>query len=390
MKNFITITLLFLSLLGFSQTKTIINKNYTYVVDSAGKIEKVDSTVTSTKVLPTVITLPAVHDTIIKTVTKDTCLPAVTPNKPPVSDAGSDKTITLPVNTVTLVGSGSDADGKIAGYVWTKISGPSTFSISGNTSATATLSNLVQGIYTFRLTVIDDDGDTGSDDLNIVVNAAAVPPVSYGTLIYSNGFNSISDIDPYGNGQWGTDAKANHLSTTVYKDGPGSFKSAPTGTVSAGYRSEVQFPSSLTPTEGVIEYDVMYITIVPNDNHTAQFHPNTSGGSAAPGLWTVGGKFMWRNWTTDGKNTDHPTNITIETNVWYHMRLEYKFGSNGYFKNFSKKDGQSEVLICSWTGQVGDGSGQFFKLGYNGGWGTSKNTSGSFLAYYDNLKIWKK
>ena len=35
------------------------------------------------------------------------------PNQPPVADAGLDQTITLPVNTVTLSGSGSDADGTL-------------------------------------------------------------------------------------------------------------------------------------------------------------------------------------------------------------------------------------------------------------------------------------
>src|SRR4029077_19363474 len=45
-------------------------------------------------------------------------------NIPPVANAGTDQTITLPINTVTLTGTGTDADGTVASYQWTKISGP--------------------------------------------------------------------------------------------------------------------------------------------------------------------------------------------------------------------------------------------------------------------------
>ena len=46
-------------------------------------------------------------------------------NIPPVANAGSDQTITLPTNTILLNGNGADADGTVISYAWTKISGPS-------------------------------------------------------------------------------------------------------------------------------------------------------------------------------------------------------------------------------------------------------------------------
>ena len=46
-------------------------------------------------------------------------------NKLPVANAGQDQVIKLPVNTLTLSGSGNDSDGTINGYNWTKISGHS-------------------------------------------------------------------------------------------------------------------------------------------------------------------------------------------------------------------------------------------------------------------------
>jgi hypothetical protein len=45
-------------------------------------------------------------------------------NKTPSVNAGNDQTVTLPVNSVALTGSGSDSDGTISSYLWTKVSGP--------------------------------------------------------------------------------------------------------------------------------------------------------------------------------------------------------------------------------------------------------------------------
>ena len=84
-------------------------------------------------------------------------------NIPPFADAGLDQTITLPVNTVTLSGSGSDADGTIAGYAWTKISGPASFTIVNPTSAATDITGLVQGVYQFQLQVTDNNGAIATD-----------------------------------------------------------------------------------------------------------------------------------------------------------------------------------------------------------------------------------
>lgn len=94
-------------------------------------------------------------------------------NQNPVANAGADRTITLPTNSLNLVGSGSDPDGSISSYLWTKVSGPAA-TMAGTTTATLSLSNLVQGNYVFRLTVTDNLGATGSDDINVTVNPAAV------------------------------------------------------------------------------------------------------------------------------------------------------------------------------------------------------------------------
>ncbi|HXS58993.1 MAG TPA: PKD domain-containing protein [Hanamia sp.] len=93
-------------------------------------------------------------------------------NVAPTAHAGSDQTITLPTSTVTLTGSGTDTDGTIASYSWSKISG-STYTISNSTVSNPTISNLLQGTYVFRLTVTDNQGATGTDDVQVTVNPAA-------------------------------------------------------------------------------------------------------------------------------------------------------------------------------------------------------------------------
>jgi hypothetical protein len=105
--------------------------------------------------------------------------PPVPSNNPPVANAGTDITITLPTNSVTLDGAASrDSDGTIASYAWAKVGGPSQFSIANAGSATPTVSGLAAGVYVFRLQVTDDKGATGTDDVNVTVIAANLGPVS--------------------------------------------------------------------------------------------------------------------------------------------------------------------------------------------------------------------
>jgi hypothetical protein len=99
---------------------------------------------------------------------------------PPVANAGSSSTITLPTNSLNLNGSlSSDPDGSIVSYSWTQISGPSPATILGGTLSTATATNLVAGVYTFQLTVTDNSGASASASVKITVTASgALPPIA--------------------------------------------------------------------------------------------------------------------------------------------------------------------------------------------------------------------
>lgn len=104
------------------------------------------------------------------TTSGSTTAPTTTTNIAPVVSAGADKSITLPTNSTYMQGSASDSDGSIASYQWSKISG-STASMSGTTSSKLTVSNLVAGTYTFRLTVKDNKGTSKYDDVKVTVGS---------------------------------------------------------------------------------------------------------------------------------------------------------------------------------------------------------------------------
>ena len=101
-------------------------------------------------------------------------LGSVSSSSPPLANAGTDKTITLPTNIATFNGAGTDPDGgAISAYQWTQQSGPNTASLNGENTADLTVGGLVAGNYVFRLTVTDDQNETGTDDVALVVQTAA-------------------------------------------------------------------------------------------------------------------------------------------------------------------------------------------------------------------------
>ena len=94
-------------------------------------------------------------------------------NQAPVISAGQDQTITLPTNSVTLTGSGSDPDGSIVAALWHKISGPDGAYIATPNVGQTTISNLVSGVYVFELAVADNAGAIGRDQVTITVNQSS-------------------------------------------------------------------------------------------------------------------------------------------------------------------------------------------------------------------------
>ncbi len=119
-------------------------------------------------------------------------------NEPPVVNAGADQFITLPTNSTTLSGAATDADDAIGAYIWTQVSGPTGATLSGIATATLSASGLLQGIYTFRLTVTDTRGALSYDDAVVTVTAQQQPVVVFRV---NNGGLEITDPEL----SWGLD-----------------------------------------------------------------------------------------------------------------------------------------------------------------------------------------
>ena len=92
-------------------------------------------------------------------------------NTPPVAKAGADQYLTLPVNYTELNGRQSyDIDGRIYTYRWSKIGGPSVFTIANVNASLTKVNDLVAGIYEFQLEVMDPGGLYDYDSVKVTVN----------------------------------------------------------------------------------------------------------------------------------------------------------------------------------------------------------------------------
>ena len=186
-----------------------------------------------------------------------------TGNQTPTANAGTDQTITLPTNNVTLTGSGTDPDGTITAYLWTKISGPATFTITNTTSAATSVTGLIQGVYRFELRVTDNSGATDTDTMQVTVNAAVnqLPTANAGLdqsiTLPTNSVNLTgSGTDPDG-------TIASYLWTKV--SGPATFTitnttsaaTSVTGLIQGVYRFELR----VTDNSGATDTDTMQVTV---------------------------------------------------------------------------------------------------------------------------------
>jgi RHS repeat-associated protein len=99
-------------------------------------------------------------------------------NRAPTVNAGADRTITLPVDTLTLQGTAADdglPEGSTLSVAWSKVGGPGavTFGSAGSLDTTAAFGTA--GRYTLRLTVTDGEL-TAFDDVIVTVVGQNKPP----------------------------------------------------------------------------------------------------------------------------------------------------------------------------------------------------------------------
>ncbi|WP_153796263.1 PKD domain-containing protein [Foetidibacter luteolus] len=94
-------------------------------------------------------------------------------NAAPIANIQGTTSLVLPSNATVLDGTTStDADGTIQKYTWSKVSGPATVTVSGSGTSKLSLTGMVEGTYSYKLTVTDDQGATGTSTATIVVASA--------------------------------------------------------------------------------------------------------------------------------------------------------------------------------------------------------------------------
>ncbi|MEI9946803.1 MAG: carbohydrate-binding protein [Chitinophagaceae bacterium] len=111
-----------------------------------------------------------------QTATSDVTI-IVVAQAPPLVNAGTAQTITLPTRQIVLNGSGTAGNGGTITYAWTRVSGPNTspaLTIASPTTASTSVTGLIEGTYVFRLTVTQNDNQTTTSDVTVTVNPAVV------------------------------------------------------------------------------------------------------------------------------------------------------------------------------------------------------------------------
>ncbi|UZS00101.1 PKD domain-containing protein [Chondrinema litorale] len=94
-----------------------------------------------------------------------------------IVEAGDDKTVNWPNNSVTLEGFVSYPSENIKSINWTKIEGPAA-TLSGVSSLQLSASNMSPGKYIFRLTIESTDNTQAFDDVSVEVVKSNLPPIA--------------------------------------------------------------------------------------------------------------------------------------------------------------------------------------------------------------------
>ncbi len=193
-------------------------------------------------------------------------------NKPPIAVAGSDRVITLPTDSVLLDGrQSSDPDGTISSYLWTKISGPSSFTISSSSVAITIVKILVEGVYQFELKVTDNGELTAKDTIQITVNDPSQPnrpPVANAgadqTIILPTNTVTLN-----GSGSGDPDNNITGYAWTKIS-GPSSLSIANSNAVQTQVTNLVQgiyqFELNVTDAGGLFSKDTMQVMVNPSSS----------------------------------------------------------------------------------------------------------------------------
>jgi endoglucanase len=237
-----------------------------------------------------------------------------TVNKVPTANAGGNQTVTLPTNSITVYGSGSDQDGSISMYQWSEVYGPNNATFSNAYSATCTLGNLIQGTYTFRLTVTDNSGATATSDINVTVNAsAAITYASVPGKIEAENYSAQNGIQTENTADAGGGKNVGWQDNNDWMDYPVNVSAA--GTYSVDFR--VATPNNGTQFQVRKQDGTVLATVnAPNTGGWQNWQTTTANVTLAAGQQTLriytnnaagGWNLNWINFSTASAAIPAPT-----------------------------------------------------------------------------------
>ena len=246
------------------------------------------------------------------------------PNQPPVANAGPDRVITLPKDTVHLVGSGTDPDGTVVSYAWTKVSGTGGTIVSPSTDTTA-ITGLTAGIYKFVLTVTDNDGATGRDTMQVTVDTAVnQPPVANAgpdrviTLPKDSVILVGSGTDPDGTIVSYAWTKVSGTGGTIAS--PSASTTAITGLVAGIYK----FVLTVTDNDGATGADTMQVTVDTTAGTTGKTVNVQCYAGTNPYLNSA-----WNNWNNAAYSTFNSLKYSDASSSAYNVAQTLYFPDGG-------------------------------------------------------------
>jgi len=186
------------------------------------------------------------------------------PNQTPIAKAGRDTAISVPPNSYQLDGSASSDpdDGKLAGFHWAVISGPTPTNnvIESPDSSKTLIKNLQLGVYEFSLTVTDSSGATSQDNVIITVS---FPPAANAGVDVQAFLPDNAYLD-------GSQSSSNNIATTytwtAISGPPSSVIANPNAqqtTVSNLSLGTYQFELLVKDNAGLTSKDTVTITVKP-------------------------------------------------------------------------------------------------------------------------------
>lgn len=218
-------------------------------------------------------------------------------NLSPSVDAGADKNITLPGNSTSLVATASDLDGAISSYLWEQTAGPNSSQLDGEDTANLTVNGLVEGSYTFQITVTDNEGLTAFDtvDVNVVSKTA-----------FGNGGNAwpipgrieAENFDTGGEGVAYSDIDQGNNGSSSYRDGENvdiqPIEGSSNGEINVGWTIDGEWLEYTVNVSEAGTYVVDVRMAAQNDGGTVRFLSDSVDKTGAIDFLTTGG---WQTYT---------------------------------------------------------------------------------------------